>query len=108
MSTELPNEYAMTITQSFAAGCGITALLLVLEGKDVKTQRAVKEQVINIWKRQWVDIFQRDLARRNEILCKVEGGDVLQQPEELQVAFNAYMAMAEKSARVSLRLEEAS
>lgn len=109
MSTNpiLSDEYALNIMQSFGGACAVTALLLVLEGFELEEQRAIKEKMLSVWKRNWRETFQRDLIRYNGVLEKVENSGVLDQTEDMQIAMNQSLAAAEKSARIALRMEEA-
>lgn len=95
----------LTIQQSFAAACGMTALHLVLEAFTPEQQLKLKEGIVAQWRASWQETFQRRMAQLMEAMSKTTNNQRLDQPEDYQQAFNAAMAEAEQVARISLRLD---
>lgn len=104
----LPEDYAMTMLQSFTASCGVAALIFVLQEKPEEEAIKTKEAIIKTWKKTWLDKFQNDMQNYNEVLADstTTKTEDFPQPEEYQLGFNRALAVAEKSARVSLGLED--
>lgn len=101
----VPEDYPLILSQSFGSACGLTALLLVLEREEDKTQVEIKEKMMKAWKGMWVENFQKSLSIYMTTLEEVSNNEELPQPEEYQLGFNRALAAAEKSARISLGLE---
>lgn len=108
MSSPLLEDYTLNIMQSFGGACAVTALLLVLESYEPDEQTRIKEKMLSVWRKNWLGTFQRDLLRYNGVLGRVENGSKLTQTEDIQTELNRALAAAEKSARIALRMEEAS
>lgn len=106
MSAALSDIDHLAIRHSFGAACGITALHLVLERFSPEAARDIKEGVLANWRGMWHETFQRQVAEYTQTLGKITNSHHLEQPEDYQQAFNAALAQAEKSARVTLRMEE--
>lgn len=106
MSALLSDIDHLAIRHSFGAACGITALHLVLERFSPETQLSIKRGVIDNWKGMWRETFQRQVAEYTNTLNQVSNSHHLDQPEDYQQAFNVALAEAEKSARVTLRMED--
>lgn len=97
----------LAIMQSFGAACGTTALLVAIEDFEPETQREIKEKVITQWRGAWMDVFRDRMFTYNESLSKMTNSHKIAGPEDFQQAFNGALRAAEKTARISLRLEEA-
>lgn len=103
----LPESYALTMIESFAASCGTAALVLVLEDQPEEEAAKIKETIITAWKKTWRDKFQRDMEEYNRDLAdsKTTKTEHFPQPEEYQLGFNRALASAEKTARISIGAE---
>ena len=107
MSSPVLAEFdQVTIQNSLGVAAGITALHLVLEQLSPEARRMVKETILTQWKGAWNEAFQSWMNRYIATLNQTTNSDKLDQPEDFQQAFSATMAEAEKSARISLRLNE--
>lgn len=102
----LPEEYAINIMHTLGAACGVTAFHLAIEDKSPEEQAAIKENLLRTWLAQWQVNFSRDITEYNQTLSKVTNSHQLPQTEDYQLGFNRVMAVAEKTARVALRMEE--
>lgn len=104
----LPEEYAINIMHTLGAACGVTAFHLALEDREPDEAQQIKENLLKVWLAQWRANFNKDVLEYNEALSEVKNSAKMPQPEEYQLGFNRMMAIAEKTARVALRMEDES
>lgn len=106
MSSPVLTEFdQLTIQQSFAAACGLTALHFVLEAYPDEKRRQIKEDIVKQWRGSWKESFQSYMDRYMAVMRSTTNSHQLDQPEDFQQAFNAALAEAERVGRISLRLD---